>query len=126
MTWHETIKDGQQFCVAPTDQGELRVVESDGGSFLLIFARKGDDAFDTLGCGSREELEVRALNLLAELTEDSSEDDENENDDARESTDSAEEHADDPESSNEALENRLVDSFTRASARLIMEIDGGE
>jgi|GEM_PF-3673367 len=125
LTWHETIKDGQQLCVAPTDEGELRVVESDGGSFLLIFARKGDDAFDTLGCGSREELEIRALNLLAEVTEgEASLEEHPADDDARESTtDTAEERAKAPASTgDEALENRLVDSFVRASAQLIMQI----
>jgi hypothetical protein len=67
LTWRESIKDGRQLCVAPTGEGEMRVMESDGGSFVLVFVRAGDTAFDTLGCGTREDLELRALSLLAEV-----------------------------------------------------------
>ncbi len=82
LTWRESIQEGRQLCVAPTGEGELRVMESEGGSFLLVFVRAGDTAFDTLGCGTREDLEVRALSLLAEVSEASSSKSKSESDSA--------------------------------------------
>ncbi|MBK8260087.1 MAG: hypothetical protein IPK80_01980 [Nannocystis sp.] len=42
-------------------------MQSEGGSFVLAFARKDDTDFDQLGCGTREALEVRALDLIGQL-----------------------------------------------------------
>jgi hypothetical protein len=128
LVWRETIKEGRQLCVAPTGEGELRVMESDGGSFVLVFAREGDNAFDTLGCGSREELEVRALSLLAEANAEADADEPaagetqqteapqgpvDETTDADESADSDAEVA--------AKDGKLVDSFGEAARKVLLE-----
>jgi len=130
LTWRESIKDGRQLCVAPTGEGELRVMESDGGSFVLVFVREGDSAFDTLGCGSREDLELRALNLIAEASEDAdSPKGAAEQDGAGSKTPtstptpepakSADEAADTNEASDQEKEDRLVGSFASAAKQLM-------
>jgi hypothetical protein len=71
LTWRETVEGGRQVCVAATGDGEFKMLQSHGGSFILVFVREGDAEIDRLGCGSREELEGRALDVLgqAELPE---------------------------------------------------------
>jgi hypothetical protein len=102
-------------------------MESDGGSFVLAFAREGDNAFDTLGCGSREELEVRALSLLAEANAEAEADEPaaemqqteapqgpaDETTDADESVDSDAEVA--------AKDGKLVGSFGEAARKALLE-----
>jgi hypothetical protein len=68
ITWRETVEGDAQICVAAVGDGEFRLVQTEGGSFALAFARKGDTDFDQLGCGTREALEVRALDLLGQLS----------------------------------------------------------
>ncbi|MBK8262795.1 MAG: hypothetical protein IPK80_15855 [Nannocystis sp.] len=53
-----------QICVAAVGDGEFRLVQTEGGSFTLAFARKGDTDFDRLGCGATGSPRVRALDLL--------------------------------------------------------------
>jgi len=137
LTWRESIKDGRQLCVAPTGEGEMRVMESDGGSFVLVFVREGDTAFDTLGCGTREDLELRALSLLAEVSDEPESPREDEvrseattsesktaDDAADDAADNAaDEAADEPQETNEASdqekEDRLVGSFASAAKQLM-------
>jgi uncharacterized membrane protein len=69
LTWHDTI-DSRQLCVAAAGDGEFKLLHSDGGSFILAFARAGDAAFESLGCGTRETLELRALDLLEQISND--------------------------------------------------------
>jgi len=130
LTWRESIKDGRQLCVAPTGEGELRVMESDGGSFVLVFVREGDTAFDTLGCGSREDLELRALSLLAETADDTdglqdtaAQDAAAAKTGASEPTKATDEPVDEPaktnETSDQEKEDRLVGSFASAAKQLM-------
>jgi hypothetical protein len=70
LTWRETVEGDTQLCVAAVGDGEFKLLQSEGGSFMLVFARAGDPAFDTLGCGTREALERRALDVLGQLTSD--------------------------------------------------------
>ncbi|MBK8266528.1 MAG: hypothetical protein IPK80_35035 [Nannocystis sp.] len=67
ITWRETVEGDAQICVAAVGDGEFRLMQSEGGSFVLAFARKDDTDFDQLGCGTREALEVRALDLIGQL-----------------------------------------------------------
>ena len=133
LTWRESIKDGRQLCVAPTGEGEMRVMESDGGSFVLVFVRAGDTAFDTLGCGTREDLELRALSLLAEVIDEPTSPREEEVQEAASSESKTEVSGDeaDPEpgepqetseadeASDQEKEDRLVGSFASVAKQLM-------
>ncbi|MCA9635192.1 MAG: hypothetical protein KC420_04075 [Myxococcales bacterium] len=67
LAWRDTVEGGKQVCVAATGDGEMRLVESDNGSFMLVFQREGDANFDSFGIGERADLEARALDVLAQV-----------------------------------------------------------
>ena len=69
LTWRETVDGGRQICVAAVGDGELKLLQTDAGSFILAFARAGDPNFDNLGCGSREALETRALDIVGQASD---------------------------------------------------------
>ncbi len=122
LTWRESIKDGRQLCVAPTGEGEMRVMESDGGSFVLVFVRAGDTAFDTLGCGTREDLELRALSLLAEVIDEPASSEsktEASGDEADPEPGEPQETSEADETSDQEKEDRLVGSFASAAKQLM-------
>ena len=67
LAWRETVEGGNQVCVAATAEGEMRLMENDNGSFMLVFQREGDTSFDSFGIGERTDLEARALDVLAQV-----------------------------------------------------------
>lgn len=69
LTWRETVEGGRQVCIAATGDGELKLLQNEAGSFILAFYREGDTNFDRLGCGTREALEARALDIVGQATD---------------------------------------------------------
>lgn len=69
LTWRESVDGGRQICVAAVGDGELKLLQNDAGSFILAFYREGDTNFDRLGCGTREALEARALDIVGQATD---------------------------------------------------------
>ncbi|HRI06936.1 MAG TPA: hypothetical protein PKW35_03915, partial [Nannocystaceae bacterium] len=69
LTWRETVEGGRQVCIAATGDGELKLLQNEAGSFILAFYREGDANFDRLGCGTREALEARALDIVGQATD---------------------------------------------------------
>jgi hypothetical protein len=74
LTWRESVDGDRQICVAAAGQGEFKMLKNDNGSFILAFAREGDRDFQNLGCGTREALESRALDILGQTLADADDD----------------------------------------------------